>query len=139
MKQQSSTLSYGTKGAIFSIDVAISFFIVAIIIFTAAYYAGRQSQDYLSHLQMAKAGYDTVTILDYKGILLTNDNTTLESWMYNLTATNYLMKIKIDDSSGNLIIMTNLTSPTESLVVSGERPIMRDSNPAIARFWIWPR
>ncbi|HLD15783.1 MAG TPA: hypothetical protein VJB94_04375 [Candidatus Nanoarchaeia archaeon] len=139
MNRQSLTLSSGNKGAIFSIDVAIAFFIVAIVLFTSAYYAGRQNQDYLANLQMYKAGYDVVTVLDYKNILNTTDNITLQSSMYNLTAVNYLMKIRIDDTNGALIIMTNDTAPTESLVLSGERPIMRDTTQAIARFWIWPR
>lgn len=138
MSQQSLTLLSGNKGAIFSIDVALAFFIVAIILFTSAYYAGRENQDYLANLQMYKAGNDVVTILDYKNVLNTTDNNTLESLMKNLTTVNYNMKIRIEDKTGALIIMTNDTVPTESLVISGERPIMRDSTQALVRFWIWP-
>ena len=132
-----SGLRYGNRGIIFSLDIALATTVVMILLVASTYQVAKSDEKSLTKLQLSRIGNDITAYLDHQGILDTLDLTAIESNLTSILTVNYDMRIRIEGSSQT--IETTATIPDDRFVASGERILIINDNPAIARYWIWLR
>ncbi len=132
-----SGLRYGNRGIIFSLDIALATTVVMILLVASTYQVAKSDEKALTKLQLSRIGNDVTAYLDHQGVLDTLDLDAIDGNLTSILTVNYNMRIRLERSSQT--IETTAVIPGDRFVASGERILMINDAPAIARYWIWLR
>ncbi len=127
------------KGFVFTIDALIAVVIAVTAIAASSVYIGMSAGEPMAGLQMSRTGYDLLTIINHKGIWLSQSD--IEAELSALLPSSYAMVIKeqCDTTWTNLAKANTETFdlPEKKEIVTGERIFVKELDYCRARFYIW--
>lgn len=133
------------KAFILSLDAAVSIVLVAIIIAASSNFFLKTNENFITNMQMLRAGSDIVAVLESDGTLETFDTTKIKSGITSLLPTNYNMRIKINTTYSNepIIVETESIQTEYKFIIAGKRIFYAvqgdNAYPAIVSYEVWPK
>ncbi len=123
------------KGIVFTLDVFIGLFIALIIITVGLYYLIQSSNERLAQLQLIRTSSDIMAILDYKGLLSSENSTLMEYDMNYMLPNNMGMQITIQTQT--FATGTSDVPPEKGLIVAGQRVVYINGVYGKATYLAW--
>ncbi len=137
MKKPQLILSYGNKGFIFTLDIAIATFLVIAFLAAGGYYISKGTEP-LPRLQMVRTGYDIIAVLDYSGALDSLDRDIINNELIEMLPPNYEMRLEINGTHPSSIIIETSSIPEgKKFVAAGKRFFVSGNYYETAKFYIW--
>lgn len=123
------------RGIVFTLDVFIGLMIALIIITVGLYYLIQSSNERLAQLQLIRTSSDIMAILDYNGLLSTENSTLMESEMEYMLPNNMGMQITVQTQTFNA--GTSEAPPQKGLIVAGQRVVYINGVYGKANYLAW--
>ncbi len=135
MNQHILGLHYGSKGIIFTLDIALATTIVMVLLIASGYQVSKSDNQATAKLQLSRIGADVTAYLDHQGIFDSLNSEAIQNNLSSILTSNYDMKIRLTGDFPTIETQNNIS--TKRFVASGERIVVINGNPGTARYWIW--
>ena len=139
MKKLFYGLRYGSKGFVFTLDIALAVFILMGFLVVSAFYISRTNEESLSHIQMERTGSDILAVMVYNGALESLSVDTMKTSLNMLLPPNYHARIKITGEalSGPLMAETSLLPSQNEFIVASEHAFLKEGRFYKAKIYMW--
>lgn len=130
---------------VFSLDAAIAVVLVVIIITGSNFFFLKANEDFITNMQMLRAGSDISAVLDADGTLSTLDTVQIKSGIDALLPKNYNMRLTINTTAYNYLLVAETESEDtgKKFIVSGKRFFYAvqggNAYPSSVKYEVWPK
>lgn len=130
---------------VLSLDAAIAVVLVVIILMASSFFFQKTNENFITNLQMLRAGSDITAVLDADGTLSTLDPVQIKSGIGDLLPSNYNMRMTINTTAYDYLILveTESVDTGKKFVVSGKRFFYAvqggNAYPSSVKYEVWPK
>ncbi len=129
---------YGSKGFVFSVDIAIGLVIVASILAMSSVYILSSEKSGISEIALRKTGSDIIAVMDYEGVLGTYNKTAIEGNLSSLIPFNMNMSMVINkyDTNGDFLDRLQINADLKKNYYSGRWMLAAFAGKVASNFYI---
>ena len=133
------------KAFVLSLDASVAVVLVVLILAGSSFFFIKTNENFITNMQMHRAGSDITAVLDADGTLSTLDVVQIKSGIEDLLPTNYNMRMTINSTAYNYLIIVETESEDtgKKFIISGKRFFYAvqggNAYPSSAKYEVWSK